>query len=226
MSATAAPSVSLLGFGGLDGRWGVALLGPDPRLVLGPAADGEAPETVALSAGSPDALCGDRVDLRLEHGPAPLCRLTGELAGDGGLTRLGAEAAIELAEIPSLAAVRVVLAWFAPDDGFALTTARPRGARGQEDDAVTMAMHEPGGPIAIDEGRLSTTYARTGEPRRMSVEAWPQDDENAYPHRSAGEVVGAAAEIALGSVVLGIHPLRCHRAGRDGAGLYVIGRGR
>lgn len=226
MTATAATSVSLLGFGGIDGPWGLAILGPEPRLVLVPAQAGGAPVIAGLTAASADSLAGEAIELRVERGPAPLCRLEGELAGSGEVSLIGVEAAVALGEISSLAALRLVLAWFAQDDGFTLHAARPRGANGHEDDAVSVAVHEPAGPVEIDEGRLSTTYDRAGEPFRMSVESWPKDEENAYPHRSAGEVVGPAATVELDRVTLIVHPMRCHRAGRDGSGLYVLAHGR
>ncbi len=226
MTATAATAVSLIGFGGLDGPWGLAILGSEPLLVLSPAHPGGAPGVIRLAAASPDSLAGEAIELRVDRGPAPMCRLEGELAGFGEVSLIGVEAALALGEVTSLDALRLVLMWFAPDDGFALSAARPRGADGHENDAVSVAAYEPAGPVEIDEGRLSTTYERDGQPRRMSVESWPQDEENAFPHRSAGEIAGPAATVELDGVSLTVHPMRCHRAGRDGGGLYVLARGR
>lgn len=129
--------------------------------------------------------------------------------------------------------IRDVSAWFAADDGLALTSARPQGARGHEDDQLTVSAIEGGQPLAIADPRLSTTYGSDGSPVRASLELWvgqPDQDEDAddgpalHPHRTAGEATADPAGAMLGSLVVQARAFRWHARGHEGSGMYVLAR--
>jgi hypothetical protein len=154
-------------------------------------------------------------------------RVTGRLttaAGTQPLDLPGLELTCSVPPLDELDSLRQVLAWFADDDALAVSSGRPRKAAGHDRDEVLAAMIEPDGPLAIDEARLSTTYASGGRARRMGLELWPAGEEDNYPRRAAGEASQPPTEARAGGALLEIYPMRCHRAGRDGAGVYLIAR--
>jgi hypothetical protein len=222
--------VRTLAFGGLaDGLWGFVWSRQETVAIVGSL--GDEPETSVVRAelvGEPEAdrwtLTGEGVELRAVAGHGQLCTVAGAF-GVGGipgeLETLGLRASIP-ADLAAVDSLRVVLAWFAPDDGLAVSSARPRGAAGHDHDEVIATVFEPGGALTIDDGRLSTTYDATGQPTRMSLELWLPDEEESYPRRAAGEVIGMLGEAELADAELEVHALECHRAGRDGLGVYAL----
>jgi hypothetical protein len=161
---------------------------------------------------------------------AQICAVAGTASLDGDpqtVDCLGLRVMQAAPDPAGLDSLRQVLAWFAPGDALAVAAARPRRSAGHDRDEVTAAMFEPAGPLGIDEARLSTTYGEDGAPRRMSLELWPveeEEQEGAYPRRVAGEVVGPAIVATAGEFRLEARPMRCHRAGNDGRGVYLIAR--
>ena len=196
------------------------LTGPGLQLRLTPHET--APSAPADPAGpAPSRPAGDQV--------AQLCRVTGSVLIDGTereVDCLGLRSYAADLDLSSLDSVRQVLAWFAPDDGVALSSRRPRGAKGHDRDAVLAVVLEPEGPVAVAEGRLSTTYAQSGVPERVGLELWLTDEENQFPRRVAGEALGAAADGQAIDLAVGLHAFRCHSRGRDGAGAYLLARPR
>lgn len=124
-----------------------------------------------------------------------------------------------------LDSVRLLLAWFSPEQALALTAARPRKARGQDKDEVAVAcLGEPDGLTAFDP-RLSSTYGESGLLRRVGVEVWLGEDEEADLHslRIGGEATAdGAARLELPGVRVQAQPLVCHSRGETGAGVYVL----
>jgi hypothetical protein len=163
-----------------------------------------------------------------------LVRATGTLAADGGdrsLDAPGWRAAVD--EPPAageLDSLRLVAAWFGDDEGLALLAVRPRKARGQENDEVTAALIESGAAGDVADARLSTTYSGDGVPARAGVELWvsePAEDPEVAgerPHRLAGEVAGPPVAFADQGIEFSAQPFRWHSHGRDGAGVYLLGR--
>ncbi len=186
---------------------------PDLRLRVTPH---EAPPTDA-----PSDPPGDR--------SVQLCRVTGSVAIDGAereIDCLGLRTLAAGVDLRSLDSIRHILAWFAPDDGVALCSRRPRGAKGHDRDAVAATVFEPEGPVAVADPRLSTTYAGSGRPARVGLELWLTEEENQFPRRVSGEAVGVDADGQAGDLVVGLQAFRCHSRGRDGAGAYLLVRPR
>jgi hypothetical protein len=198
---------------------------------------------------------GDQISLLLSRsGPAAhsrgtdgeldavdqLCRVTGKLtleARDYDISCLGwRSSATSTVELDRIESFRIVSAWFDAEDGIALTALRPRKSRGQESDIVAAAALDPSPAPAVTDPRLSTTYTGAGLPARAGLELWFEEDPAAesgpdgaappYPRRAAGEAIGAGLDWQLSGFDLHAEPLRWHSRGRDGAGVYLLGRRR
>jgi hypothetical protein len=118
-----------------------------------------------------------------------------------------------------------VCAWFDPAHGLSVVALRPRKARGQDADVLSAVALEPEGPLAIEDPRLSTTYAGDGRPLRVSLELWVSagdDDEEQYPRRASGETLGVAATGRLGRFDVLAQFVRWDSRDGDGAGVYVL----
>jgi hypothetical protein len=226
MSAGSANTLRTLAFGELDsGQWGLVWkLGDADEVRIGTAADGAG---LAVEPGH-EWTIAHKADEDGDELPAPvtarICTVTVGAAEVQPARHLGIEVEQTVDGFGELDSLRQVLAWFAPDDALAVSAARPRKAGGHDRDHMIAAMFEPDGPLAIDEARLSTTYGAGGVATRMSLELWTTDEEHGYPRRAAGEANGPAIAAAAAEVRLEVHPMRCHRAGRDGLGLYVLAR--
>lgn len=161
-----------------------------------------------------------------------LCRLEGSVRVDGRdaeIACLGwrSSAQTDLADFDSL---RFLAAWLDPRAGFSLTAIRPRKPRGHEADVVAGAVAEESPPQVVDP-RLSTTYTDQGTPTRAGLELWLEpegegDEEESlqYPRRAAGEATGASLGWDQGDLALHASLLRWHSHGRDGPGVYLLGR--
>lgn len=165
-----------------------------------------------------DQLC--EVEGRLQIGE------NAELASLGWMSSARSEA--ELAEFDSL---RFLAAWLDPQAGFSLTAIRPRKARGQEADVVAAALVDDPPSLVIDP-RLSTTYSDQGTPARAGLELWLEAESGdregetslQYPRRAAGEATGARQDWNQGDLALHASLLRWRSHGKEGPGVYVLGR--
>jgi hypothetical protein len=196
---------------------------PDTGLEWRLEADG-----VALVA----APVGEPVDVQATQdglaGWDQLCRVTGTL-GSNQVDCLGLRSSwsddVEPAQFDSIRAVAV---WFDPDEAFALTAFRPRKAKHHGGDLLAAAVIAPDGSAAVEDPRLSTTYAADGWPARAGVELWLAGDEpeRQYPRRASGEALGPRAQATAGELELQAEPFRWHSRGREGAGMYLLARRR
>jgi hypothetical protein len=244
MSDTALPPRTLA-FGDLDGTaWGVAWF-PDPSLP-GFVALGSGEDAVTIEGslepddeGSGWRLHGYGVELNISPAGEDPHDLRGEFDAvcrvHGGMTveavehdvdclgRLAVHAAA--GELDKFESVRDVCAWFDPNHGLSLVAMRPRKARGQESDVLSAVALEPDGPLAIDDPRLSTTYASDGRPLRVGLELWVAvggDEEEQFPRRASGETLGAAATGRLGRFDVLAEFVRWDSRFGDGAGVYLL----
>jgi hypothetical protein len=248
VSSGAATPLRTLAFGDLRaGVWGCAWGDAAPLLALGkPERGAPLPGAQAMIAGSgPDedwTVNAEGVELvaspETEAGASSaiagfdqLCRVHGSAMIDGARSefdvpgRRSSRLGVDLRQFES---VRDMSAWFAPRDGIALTSLRPRGAKGHDRDVIAAAVFEPTGPVAVAEPRLSTTYAADGHPTRVGLELWLEREESGeqYPRRAAAEPLGAAAAWAQPALELEAYFLRCLSRGAEGLGVYVLGRTR
>ncbi len=245
MSASAQSSLRIVAFGDLDaGVWGAAIGAEEPLFVA--SVGGHELSGVARIAGTDGddewRLTADGIELVMlpatERVPGAdghalegfdqLCRVHGRIATATGpeaeVECLGRRAEREVADQRDLDSVRDVSAWFAVDDGLAMTALRRRKARGHDRDLTVAAILDAAGSPAVEEPRLSTTYDAGGAPARMGLELWlpEQEGEQQYPRRMAGEAAGEAAGASGDGVELTARPLRCHSRGNDGTGVYLM----
>jgi hypothetical protein len=176
---------------------------------------------------------GELVDVQAAQdglaGWEQLCRVSGRF-GANEVDCLGVRSAwsddLELSRFESIRAVSV---WFDPDEAFALTAFRPRKAKAHDGDLLAAAVIAPERSAAVEDPRLSTTYAADGWPLRAGLELWlasETDSEQQYPRRASGEAAGPRAEALAGELELQAEPFQWHSRGRVGAGMYILARRR
>jgi hypothetical protein len=217
-------------FADLDaGVWGVMWDGPARLAVLGtPAGTAPIPDPELSSAEDEWSLTsGSGLELTISpEGPVAeladgfeqLCRVRGADVDCLGRRSLRSG---EL-ELSALDSVRDISAWFAAGEGVVLTALRPRGAKGHGDDEVIATVFEDGTALPVADPRLSTTYTPDGDPRRMSLELWLDDEEAQYPRRFAGTAAAETFRASIDGVELRAEPLRCLRRDQHGAGVYLL----
>ena len=197
------------------------LEGQGIELVLSPSAPAVGPEECAAGVTGFDQLC----------------RASGRVTIAGGervVECLGWRSARDVAlELDRIESFRQVSAWFDADDGLALVALRPRGARGQEADVVLASVLEREQMRPVADPRLSTTYTRDGLPARAGLELWVEEEAGdpdadngpgQFPRRAAAEAIADGAGWEVGGFAVHGAPLRWHSRGRDGAGVYLLGR--
>jgi hypothetical protein len=234
----------VLSFGDLSGQvWGAAIDAPDPAIVL------RTPEG-AVSAAGPGAITfGDDGDSWRVRGegvellctPTPivaaagelgafaeeLCELTGSVrvaGADHALSCVGIRGSSDGVDPDRLDSVRGLSGWFEPGRAVGLLAFRPAGRSDHGHDRLSATLFEPDGTVAVADPRLSTTYVSDGRPGRASLELWIGEGDEQYPRRAAAEASGDPVEIDGGRVRLQVTPLRCHTAGLDGSGVYILAR--
>lgn len=253
MSPTATAGIRTLAFGHLDaGLWGCVWAGEQPVAVIGGLDETSSPHSGPVTidgssenedwriAGRDWGSAGDRLELVVTGASAPasagslpgfeqLCRVTGRYAlgtSEHAVDCLGLRALRDPLDLGRLDSMRVLFAWFEPDEGLSLTALRPRGARGHDADTVAATVFDPEGPTAVEDPRLSTTYGRDGLPVHAGMELWLAADGEGeqYPRRAAGDALGASVRLRHAGLELGASPLRWHSRGQEGAGVYLLVR--
>jgi hypothetical protein len=123
-----------------------------------------------------------------------------------------------------VSSARLIVVWLADGETFSLTAVRPGNAKGQDRDEISVVLPESEAKFRVFEPRLSTEYDAAGTPRRFGIELWLGEDEDGdqHPVRLAGEAPSDTPPLQDGK--LAIHPMRAHRAGTDGLGLYLLVR--
>jgi hypothetical protein len=238
-----ADALRTLTFGDVEqGVWGAAWLpGPDApgMLVLGTgeqittyeaAVEIDGPEWRLQAEGLVLAVAADSppVELTDESGASAgseqLCAVSVALGPDAEFQSPGRRGEHPIVLAPDrVDSVREVSAWFEGGEAVAVLALRSRKQRGHEQDAITALVIDPEKPVSIVDPRLSTTYAASGRPTRMTLELW-SDDPDQYPRRFAGESAGREAEVSVAGWTVSAQLLRCHSRGHDGTGMYVLAR--
>ena len=119
---------------------------------------------------------------------------------------------------------RAVSAWFGTEDGLAVLAARPRRARGHDNELLAAALFEGGHAVPVADPRLSTAYDAGGIPTRVGLELWMSDDEGEHARRAAGEATPLAAVSDDPPLRAGLLTIRM--SGREGIGVYELLRAR
>jgi hypothetical protein len=154
-------------------------------------------------------------------GYVQLCNVSGTVDGESfaGLGERRHEWGV--AKWEGLELVRTVSVWLGEQEGgLALSSLRPAGAHGHDEEHVTASVVERGDPVAVQDPRLSTTYDGDGHQRRAGLELWVSD-EDPYPRRLAGEVI-CGSSMDLGQLRLELAFMRWHGDGVFGVGRYDV----
>ncbi|HYV16882.1 MAG TPA: hypothetical protein VE972_12780 [Conexibacter sp.] len=169
-----------------------------------------------------DALAASAANL---HGYEQLCRVTGSVRRGEQRTRVdclgqrghqwGAP------DWERLALARTLSAWFEDGAGVALASARPQGASGHDAELASAFLFEPDAAVAIADPRLSTASDAEGRQRRAGLELWVGEDDEAGPHRLAGEAV-CGTTLDLGRLRLDCAFFDWRMDGRHGVGRYDV----
>lgn len=119
--------------------------------------------------------------------------------------------------------VRLLAAW-TPGHALALTAVRPAGSRGHDRDPVSAVCLGEREGVSVFDPRLSSTYGEPDRLRRVGVELWLGENEEAdqYSLRVAGEAVGPAARLEREQATIAAQPVQCHSRGESGLGLYLL----
>jgi hypothetical protein len=233
--------VRTLVFGDLDaGVWGAALHDGSSLLVLG-TPEGVRPLSASVNvegAGPADGwrVGGEEVELLVEPISEPpaggdgfdqLCRVRVKLTPDAQTIECPGtrwfRPELDLGRFDSL---RAVGASFAPGDGLAVFSLRPRAQAGHDADLVSASVFGNEASQPVGDARLSTTYAADGAPSRVSLELWQGDGEEEFPRRAAGEAVGRRAVADQDRRELSAELFHLYSRDLDAAGVYLLARSR
>lgn len=241
MSSSASRETWLAAFGDpTQTLWGVALLGAEPAIAV-VRGESEVPSPVTLQPAQVGADAGEQWTITSPDAAVTVCAPVGggepdvltsspepgnlELCRLAGFERGGA---VRCTALPGgdVEAVRLVATWFSSGCAVAVSAARPRGARGQDRDSISVVARGEREGSSVFDPRLSTTYNGDGTPRRTGIELWlgESEDGEQYPRRVAGERLGGRARHVAGGLVLEAYGLRCHARDEVGIGIYVLMR--
>ena len=235
MSAMSPPAVTLAMFGDIDGDvWGVIVGGERPLAAAG-RITGAGLELRPAELDTADdevwTLLGAGCDLRVERADATAtggdgegelgsCRVSGSIELDGNRRELDV-AGVRSAglTVGGLESLRVFGAWFPADHQIGVVASRPRGAKGQDRDSITVVARGEEHPLIVDP-RLSTTYDHAGAPRRIGLELWLGEDPDGdlWPRRVAGSATGSSVSGAGVSA----YAFACVSRSEPGAGIYLL----
>ena len=243
MNAMSAPTAPIAIFGDYAADlWGVVIGGEDARVAVAGLTDADVvlqPAELDLDDGEIWELTGPGCALRIERAEATTatpggerslepCRVSGSATIDGterefdvGGVRTAALAATDIDSI------RLLATWFPAGHEIALLSARPKGAKGQDHDAITVVARGEEHALVIDP-RLSTTYDGHGVPRRAAIELWLGDDADEdedsehRPRRVACAATGSRVVGTAAGTPVSAHALECVSRGEIGAGIYVL----
>jgi hypothetical protein len=245
-------SVPIVLFGDLDADlWGVIVGGADPGVSVAGLTDADLVFTAAdLDLRDDDVwtLNANGAALRVEpaapaeepaeasttastaapkgsgHELTP-CRVSGAATAPG-LEREFDVAGVRLQnlDLGDAASLRLFASWFPGSHEVAVLASRPKGAKGHDQDELSVIAIGEEHPMVLDP-RLSSTYDIHGDPLRVGVELWLADDPDAeeqFSLRVAGLATGSRVTESQPGAKLGAHALECVSRGERGAGIYLL----
>lgn len=239
MNAMTAPMAPMAIFGDYAGDlWGVVIGGDDARVAIAGLTDADVvlrPAELDLDDGETWELTGAGCALRIERADPTTATGGGDhplepCLVSGSATVAGTEREFEIGGVRSAAlatadldSIRVLAAWFPAGQEIAVLSARPRGAKGQDHDAISVVARGEDHTLVFDP-RLSTTYDGRGAPRRAGAEMWLGDDEDGEhsPRRVAGAATGSYVAGTAAGTEFSAHALECVSRGEMGAGIYAL----
>jgi hypothetical protein len=235
MSTMAPASAPIAIFGDFDADiWGIVVGGAEPHAAVAGLSGADValqPADLDLEDGETWTLTGDGFALRVERADATTATVDGERSLEpcrvsGSATIEAAEREFDVGGVRSSAltadgidSLRLLGTWFPAGHEIAILSVRPKGAKGNDRDAIGVIARGEEHALVLDP-RLSTTYDEHGEPLRVGVELWLGDDEDGeqWPRRVAGATTGSRVD----SNALSAYALQCVSRSEAGAGVYVL----
>jgi len=241
MNAMSAPTAPIAVFGDYAADlWGVVIGDDDARVAVAGLTDADVvlqPADLDLDDGEIWELTGSGCALRIERAEATTATAGGERALEpcrvsGSATIAGTEREFDVGGVRSAAlaatdidSIRLLATWFPAGHEIALLSARPKGAKGQDHDAINVVARGEEHVLVIDP-RLSTTYDAHGAPRRAGVELWlggdADEDGEHRPRRVACATTGSRVVGTSAGAPFSAQALECVSRGEMGAGVYVL----
>ncbi len=169
-----------------------------------------------------DAIAASPADL---HGYEQLCHVTGTLRCEGRrweidcLGQRGHQWGAP--DWDRLELARTVTLWREDGVGVTLAAVRPAGAGDHESELVNGALLGQDVATPIADPRLSTGFDGEGRQRRVGLELWVTEDDDAFPHRAAGEAV-CGTTLDLGRLRLDAAFFEWRMDGHSGVGRYDV----
>ncbi|MDO8209206.1 hypothetical protein [Conexibacter sp. CPCC 206217] len=115
---------------------------------------------------------------------------------------------------------RTLGVWLDDEFGVALSSVRPRGAAGHEEEVVSAFLLDAD-PVAIDDPRLSTALDASGRQLRAGLELWVDEEGEEGPLRGAGQAL-CGTTFDLGELRLDCSFFTWQMEGRRGVGRYDL----
>jgi hypothetical protein len=239
MNAVSARTAPIAIFGDYAAElWGVVIGGEDAHVAVAGLTDADvvlARAELDLDDGETWELTGPGCALRIERADPTTATADSEDSIEpcrvsGSATIAGTEREFDVGGMRSAAlattgtdSIRLLAAWFPAGHEIALLSARPRGAKGQDHDAISVVARGEEHALVFDP-RLSTTYDGHGAPRRAGIELWLGDDEDGEhrPRRVAGAATGSYVAGNAAGTPFSAYALECVSRGEMGAGVYVL----
>jgi len=239
MNAMSAPTAPIAIFGDYAADlWGVVIGGDDAHVAVAGLTDADVVLRAAeldLDNGETWELTGAGCALRIECADPTTATGGGEHAIElcsvsGSATIAGTEREFDVGGVRSAAltttdidSIRLLAAWFPAGHEITLLSTRPRGAKGQDHDAISVVARGEEHALVFDP-RLSSTYDGRGAPRRAGIELWLGDDADGEhrPRRVAGAATGSYVVGNAGGTPFSAYALECVSRGEIGAGIYVL----
>jgi len=199
----------------------VTIEAPLERWTLAGDIEGTVVDLTFVAVSAPAELGGEVTRLGGMDGYEQLCSVHGTIGGEAvqALGQRGHQWGI--VDWGEIELARTVSCWVGIEEGGVMVTSvRPGGARGHDEEASWGALVDRGEVLEVFDPRLSTTYDSDGRQRRAGLELWVGEDDG-YPYRAAGEVA-CGSTLELGQLRLDLAFFRWHAEGRDGIGRYDV----
>ena len=153
------------------------------------------------------------------------CAVRGHVTDATGTREVNSHA-VRTVAMPAEAfeSLRLIAAWFGEEHGVVIRALRPQGAPGQDRDQLDVVLQGEPETLSVFDPRLSTTYADDSELRRLGIELWIGETEEAdlRPRRFAGKPAHVAALIQANGLTVNARALTCTGSDGTGAGVYVV----
>jgi hypothetical protein len=153
-----------------------------------------------------------------------LCSVRGAVRTIDGAHEIACDGVRCRAAERDFGSLRLIAAWFGEGAAVALLAVRAAGAKGHDAEHVEAALTGARAGPPVFDARLSTTYGRNLAPRRVGIELWlgEREDAELQCRRLAGETEPSAGALGYDGLTIDCHALHAHDADASGPGVYLL----